>query len=77
MICNCGCGREARWLMTGEDYEGSPFFDDPACDSAASYCQEAATELGRRFTMRRIEANVEATDKTSSVGTDQVNKESP
>lgn len=52
MLCKCGCEMDARWLITGEDYDGTWFTDEPACDSSAFYCREASAELRLPFTMR-------------------------
>ena len=41
--------------MTGVDFGGDSFVDEPACDQAADYCCEAATELDLPFTRRRIQ----------------------
>ena len=61
MTCHCGCGGEATWLITGNDYDprrlfgvGDPFVDEPACDHAAAYCEEAATHVGLPFLKRPI-----------------------
>ena len=50
--CHCGCGGEATWLITGNDYDprrlfgvGDPFVDEPACDHAAVYCEELITAV--------------------------------
>lgn len=53
-ICRCGCGCAARWLGTGDDYDGTKFTDEPMCDSAAYYCEESAAECGHEFTKRPI-----------------------
>lgn len=54
-ICGCGCGMPARWLMTGQDYDGAWFYDEPACESSAGYCQESARELDRPLTLKKIQ----------------------
>lgn len=55
MECKCGCGGEARWLMTGVDYDGSRFVDEPGCESVARYCAEAAAELRLPFELTALE----------------------
>lgn len=52
--CLCGCKSDAVWLISGTDY-GQVFKDEPACDMAADYCAEAASEVGdKTFTRRRV-----------------------
>ena len=55
-LCRCGCGNAAVWLITGVDFGGETYTDDPACDTAAAYCEEAAHELGLPFSRRRIDS---------------------
>ncbi len=66
MMCACGCGREAVWLISGVDYNphhrpGGPiemldvFVDEPACGMAAMYCEEAAACLGLPFKKRLVD----------------------
>lgn len=56
MQCICGCNREADWLISGTDFDGTVFKDSPACSTAADYCAEAAQELGdTTFTRRRVD----------------------
>jgi len=61
--CECGCGQEGEYLMTGYDYDrtkpdgkGEKFVDEPACVNAVLYCRESAQELGLPFSARRIAA---------------------
>ncbi len=55
MQCKCGCKGEAHWLMTGVDFDGTEFVDEPGCESVARYCQEAAGELRLPFSLKPIE----------------------
>ncbi len=51
--CRCGCGGIGIFLITGVDYGGHAFIDEPACLTAAIYCEESACELGLSFSKRR------------------------
>lgn len=53
--CKCGCGKDGKWLMSGQDYDGRIFTAEPACESAARYCEESASELGLPFGMTKLE----------------------
>ncbi len=66
MMCTCGCGREAVWLISGVDYNperptgdttdmDDVFVDEPACGIAAMYCEEAASTLGLPFKKRPVD----------------------
>ncbi len=52
--CRCGCGQSATWLISGTDFGGDQYVDDPACQSAADYCEEAASELGLNFSRKKL-----------------------
>jgi hypothetical protein len=52
-LCRCGCGRPAKWLITGYSPEG-PYRDEPACDSAAQYVGECAAEFNCAFSKRKV-----------------------
>lgn len=53
--CQCGCGEDAVYLISGSDFDGKVFKDEPACHNSAIYCEESAHELGRPFEKKRIE----------------------
>jgi hypothetical protein len=59
MKCRCGCGGEARWLVTGYDYDprakdgrGEQFTDEPCCSTVTSYLEECSAELGHPISKR-------------------------
>lgn len=54
MICLCGCKGEAMYLISGQDYGGQFFKDEPACFDAATYCEESAAVLDLPFSMKLI-----------------------
>lgn len=57
LICRCGCEGEAKFLISGTDFGGWKFKNDPACRAAAQYCEEAAEELNLPFSKVLILSN--------------------
>ena len=55
LLCQCGCGGLAKWLISGYSPEG-PYKNEPACDSAARYVGECAAEFNCSFSKVPIEA---------------------
>jgi hypothetical protein len=53
--CRCGCGRPAKWFITGDSPEGA-YADEPACNSSARYVEECAAEFNCAFSKRPVDA---------------------
>lgn len=52
--CQCGCGRDAAYIVAGTDFNGKPFCEG-ACVSAANYLADASLDMGFAFEAAPIE----------------------
>lgn len=52
--CRCGCGQKGQYLISGTNYDGERFINEPACLAATAYCENAARELGLPFGKKRL-----------------------
>lgn len=55
LLCRCGCGKTAKWLISGYSPEGE-YKDEPACELSASYVEACAYECNCTFYKRSIAA---------------------
>lgn len=49
MKCRCGCDTPGQFLITGIDFGGEAYTNEPACAQAADYCEENAAILNLPF----------------------------
>jgi len=53
--CLCGCHGNAVWLVSGRDFTGEMFKDEPACEGSTQYMEDASAELGGPVAKRPVE----------------------